>query len=148
MTTDRRAEPRELPSLAAAYRATRYRVEHPDGPFVLRIGVRSRTLDRLLTRHGHHTWAFLTAWNPLSEITPPEQNAARQAWLEHDASRRWWPIFAGRGEGDGWPAEVSLLILGISEFDASSLARIYRQAAVVVGTLGEPARLVWVTSPR
>jgi hypothetical protein len=134
--------------LETAYRATRYRVEHPDGSFVLRIGVRSRTLDRLLTRHGHRTWAFVTAWNPLSEITPSEQNAAWQSRLEYDASRRWGPIFAGRGEGDGWPAEVSLLILGISEFDASELARNYRQAAVVVGNFGEPARLVWITSPR
>jgi hypothetical protein len=130
--------------LAEAYLATNYRVEHPTGAFVLRVGARSRPLDRLLTRHGHRTWAFLTAWNPGSVLVPTEQSLARQRSLEYDVTRRWWPIFAGRGEGDGWAAEPSLLVLGIAEADAVALARDYRQAAIVCGALGEPARLVWV----
>lgn len=131
--------------LEAAYRATSYRVEHPDGAFTLRVGVRSRTLDRLLSKHGLRTWAYVTAWNPFSTIVPTEENLARQRWLEDEAARRWWPSFAGRGVGPGWAVEPSLLILGIVKSDAVLLGREQRQAAIVVGELQQPARLVWLT---
>ncbi len=141
--------------LEAAYRATDYHVSELrsltlpdrrrqfDGGIVLRIGVRSRSLDRLLTWHGQRTWAFVTAWNPFSQITPAEQNAFWQRDLESEILRRGWLAFAGQGQGEGWAAEASVLILGITESEAVDLGRTYRQAAVVVGSLGEPARLMW-----
>jgi len=131
-------------SHTAAYLATDYHVEHPDGAFVLRVGARSRHLDCLLTRHGHRTWAFTTAWNPASAIVPPEQNRARQADLEAEVARRGWVAFNGRGHGVGWAAEASLLLLGVAEAEAVELARTFRQAAIVVGERGEPARLVLI----
>jgi hypothetical protein len=130
-------------ALQAAYLATEYHVEHPEGGFVLRIGARSRTLDRLLDQHGQRTWAFLTAWNPLSVIVPMEQNVARQAQLEAEVQQRGWVMLAGRGQGAGWAAEASVLVLGITEPEAIALGQMFRQAAIVVGTHGESARLVW-----
>ncbi len=50
------------------------------------------------------------------------------------------------GEGacpEGLWREASYLILGISEREATELAKEHRQLAYLFGQLGGPARLVW-----
>ena len=54
-------------------------------------------------------------------------------------------FYHGEGKGDdgAWPAEPSLLILGVGEDEAAALARRFGQAAFVYGDRGAAARLVW-----
>jgi hypothetical protein len=110
-------------------------------PLVLRIGARNRELDRLLRRHGRRDWAFITAWNPRSRPLPDWRNEQRQRRLT-----RLFPLAlmgAGIGEDPAWPAEQSLCVLGLAVGRARRIARLFGQNAVVVGTRGGVARLIW-----
>ena len=133
--------------LRAAYEATAYWVEAgPGRRFAIRCGERSTDADELLVAAGVETWAFITACNPRSARLSDADNAARMDRLAKTIRDRGLPYLPGAGEGDDpdWPAEPSLLVLGIAEHEAASLARVWDQHAVVVGRRGEPARLVWI----
>ena len=130
-----------------AYRRTTYRVFEGDSEIDIRIGSAPPALERLLDNHGAATWAFLTAWNPRSNQLPPAENHARQRELLDTIDRHGWTALRGAGIGDDgtWPAEESLLVLGISRDQAVLLARRFGQAAIVVGERGGPAELVPVS---
>jgi hypothetical protein len=133
--------------LEAAYRNTDYWVDDaPDEPFAIRIGESCLELAVLLTAAGEFEWAFVTACNPGSIHLSEHDNQERMKKLEDAVRSRGWLHYHGNGVGrDGdWPAEPSLLIVGVSEREALELARSFGQNAIVAGRLGEPARLVWV----
>ena len=136
---------REHTVLEAAYRATSYFVDGPGGRFALRVGRASPHADALAEAHGATTWAYITAHNPGSTPSPPERNEARQRELKRAVAEAGYRFYRGEGMGDNgaWPAEPSLLVLGIREADAAALARQFGQAAIVFGERGGPARLVW-----
>ena len=133
--------------LRAAYEATAYWVQAgPERRFAIRCGVRSTDVDELLAAAGVETWAFITAANPRSVRLSDADNAARMAGLVDALRDRGHTHLPGAGKGDDadWPAEPSLLVLGIAEGEAEALARAFDQHAIVVGRRGEPARLAWV----
>jgi hypothetical protein len=128
-------------SLERAYLATYYVVFAGSAPIILRIGERNREFDRLLRRHGRREWAFITSWNPRSRLLPGWRNAQRQRRLA-----RLFPhalTGAGIGESCDWPAEDSLCVLGLAAGRARRTARLFGQYAVVAGTRGRMARLIW-----
>lgn len=53
------------------------------------------------------------------------------------------PMFSGEGIGDDgtWPAERSVLVLGIERAIAIELGRRFGQRAILCGRLGGPATL-------
>jgi len=119
--------------------------EVPGGSIEIRVGRRHPALDALLIGQGADAWAFLSAWNPASQRLADAENAARQRRLRDELTTLCLPIFSGHGvpdEGD-WPPEASLLVLGVSEAAALRIGHDHGQNAVVVGTHGGPARLVW-----
>lgn len=129
--------------LLSAYRNTRYGVRTPLGEIALRIDAPSAPLDALLRAAGCQTWVFISADNPGS-VADTTDNPARRARLLADVEALGLPWFAGRGIADDalWPAEESLLVLGLSEDDGKALGRKYGQIAVLAGALGGAARLV------
>lgn len=135
------------PDLERAYRATSYWVDEDAGRFTIRCDEPCPALDRLLADAGATNWAFLTAWNPRSTLLTPEENLARQWRLEDAVGRGGWTWHRGAGVADrgGWPAEPSLLVLGITLAEAKALGRAFGQHAILAGARGGPARLVWLT---
>lgn len=134
----------KLIALAAAYRATTYRVEAPGGRVDVRIGEAAPALDPC-----GPCWAIVTACNPGSVRLAAADNARRQALLAARVAASGWrflPACNLADDGD-WPSEPSLLILGIGAPAATALAAEFGQNALVAGDAGERARLVWV-SPR
>jgi|LakMenEpi03Aug12_release.lakeMendotaPanAssembly.Ray.scaffolds.fasta_scaffold272044_3 hypothetical protein len=137
----------DSPDLDAAYRATSYLVAMPDGGrVVVRCGERSEPLERFLAEAGVDHWAFLTACNPRSTRLGDAENALRMTRLDaalRDRGREW---LAGEGQGDAgdWPPEPSRLVLGIEEADAIAIGRLFEQNAIVAGSRGRAARLVWI----
>jgi hypothetical protein len=126
--------------LEAAYHATTYRVFSP--PIEIRTGAAPNALDQLLEQYSAVEWAFISAWNPMSQqLTPAENETAHQQLLEAVAA---FPHFEGAGVGDDglWEPERSLLILGINFDKAVELGRLFRQQAIVCGEKGGVARLV------
>lgn len=124
-----------------AYHNTDYRVKgfrHP-----IRIGELSSEADELLREHDFTEWAFITAWNPMSEPLGDAENRLRNAELKSQLSA--WVVMEGAGcaRDEKWPPEESFLVAGIPFESAVALARVYAQRAFVYGRAGEPAGL-WV----
>lgn len=134
------------PELESAYRSTSYSVIVPGRePISIRCGARCMPLDLLLAESRATNWAFITACNPRSAPLDEDANAERMMRLEMLVRGRGLNCFQGEGQADDgdWPPEPSLLVLGISEADAVSIAREFEQYAIVSGSRGGEARLVW-----
>jgi hypothetical protein len=121
------------PELIAAYEATHYVVEAPDGPFTLIIGEAQPRLQEVYRAHDAQSAAFLTAWNPFSEQAAASDNRAWQAELEQRAEALAIDQIRSRGVGSSgdWEPEDSTLIIGVSLADATALGRAFRQNAFV-----------------
>lgn len=118
--------------LREAYRSTHFNVLEP-APFTLRIGEPSEDLINLYRDHSVCTAAFLTAWNPLSQPTPQQENDRAQRQLEQRLHTVAVTVLPAIGEDTSgqWPGEPSVLALGLSRETAISLGTDYRQNAIV-----------------
>lgn len=136
MDATRRAE------LERAYRTTTYAA----GTLRLRIGARDAALDAMLDKMGAREWAYLTAWNPRGEPQSEAENRAGMRRLQAMLDAGDYEAIGGEAEGDDrvWPAEPSVLILDIAREDAEAIGRVFDQVAIVAGTRGGVAELVWL----
>ena len=136
--------PKAIVRLLQAYRRTTYVARTEDGIIRLRIGRRSLPLDRVMLRRGATSWAFITAYNPVSIPQSLEANKLAQGKLRRAIRRRGLTFWVGEGVGDDrrWPPEPSFLILDIEEERARAIGRKFGQLAVLVGRKRAPARLV------
>ena len=127
-----------------AYETTRFCVEDGARRVCFMAGSRSSKLDALLRRHGADHWAFLTAWNPGSVSLPRNANDTRQRELENQLAADGYTLLRGKGVGKDpeWPAEDSVLVLGIPRRQAVTMGRRFGQLAIVAGRRGSPPRLV------
>jgi hypothetical protein len=130
--------------LANLYRATTFRVESPDGIIDIRVGEKHPRIDALLSHHKVTEWAYITAWNPRSQLLSAEQNALAQVQLTDVVLERGLGFYGGSGIPDnpGWTAERSVWIAGISRQAAVELGARFGQNAIVVGTAGGVAELL------
>lgn len=131
------------PDLLAAYRKALY-VVYGAPELVIRIGERNDELDALLEADGLDTAAFLTAANPAGELQSKMENEISCAALHQALADAGYICYLGEGrdpEGD-WPAEPSILALGISRHEAEVIGRSYEQNAIVFIERGEPPALV------
>ncbi|MBL6721654.1 MAG: DUF3293 domain-containing protein [Planctomycetes bacterium] len=141
----------ERGALQQAYRNTAYEALGPGTQLDLRVDEPHAALDALLDATGRRSWAFMTACNPRSRTLPAEENEERQwaLWtlLEELGGEDGSPplLLPGRGRGltGAWPAEESVLALGIARLDALRLMRRFDQHAFLAGTRGGRAELVW-----
>jgi hypothetical protein len=135
-------------ALEVAYRLTTFYVDDPSGNFGIKLDEPCPQLDALLATHAATQWAYVTAWNPRSQLLSAENNAARHEELLVQVVRLGYPVITGRGQpaDADWVAEESLLILGIEENAAVLLGARFGQHAIVVGRAGECAELRWCES--
>lgn len=131
------------PRLLAEYARTRYVIDVEPEPLALWIGETNPAVDQLLEQHKVQQGAFITAWNPLSEPLPAEENAARTAELERLIRAQGFEYLTGRGIGPDptWVPEESFFILGIRLADAETLARKLRQFAYLWHQLGKETEI-------
>ncbi len=131
------------PRLTQAMRAAYARTDYEAGGEATRIGRRSAGLDALLRHHGARQAAFVTAWNPWSRPMPRGWNDRMLARLR--AVAQGSVLAEGEGRGKGW-AERHLLVAGDPRWIAT-LARRFRQHAIVTVAPGHPARILPVLQP-
>ena len=100
------------------------------------------------------SWAYITAWNPASQLLDDSENAARQDELRREvAARVVSDEVAAYYEGEGvpdvgdWTPEASLLIIGIDRGAASALGARFGQNAILVGDWGGRADLLLCEQP-
>jgi len=128
-----------------AYQATAYCATVDGENIRIRPGETDATLERALEARGATAWAYVTAWNPGSQLLSRSENDVRQRGLKDELERRGFEFAEGRGEPSDttWQPEESVLIFGIDEANAVALGMKHGQWAIVVGKRdGGPARLV------
>ena len=118
--------------LREAYLSTHFHVFGPS-LFTLRIGEPSQKIASLYLDHKISSAAFLTAWNPHSELTSLRVNERAQRLLEKKLYELSITVFHGFGEDASgkWPGEQSALALGISRDAAKQVGKEFRQNAIV-----------------
>jgi hypothetical protein len=119
--------------LIAAYFATDYGVQVGETKLVIRIGQSNPALAACLSHESTPTGAYLTAWNPEGEACSEGENDARHQELEATLRMSSVPFLRGSGQGrDGrWPAEDSVLAVGLSLAQAVDLGHRFAQNAFV-----------------
>jgi uncharacterized protein len=132
--------------LLAAYRQAEYMVHSPQT--VIRIGEPNRALDQLIAPA--RSAAFLGAANPGSEPRSEEENRVLAAALKQalEAAGRRYFDGEGRDPSGAWPAEPSVLVLGIARAEAAELACRFGQNAFVWCEPGKPPELAVVAKWR
>lgn len=131
------------PGLLAAYLGAEYVIfGEPD--IVLRVGEASAALEALLQETGADTAAFVTAANPGGLLAEAGDNALSTEALYRAQEQAGYTCLAGEGRDpqDEWPAEPSVLVLGISRAEAEILGRSYEQNAIVFVEKGRPPELL------
>lgn len=121
------------PRTVQAYLETEYRV-HGEPGLTLRVGQASSVLLSAHKLRKADCSAFLTACNPFSEPYDAALNAARQAALAKELSRRSLIFLPGIGQhpSNEWPGEDSFLVFGLT-----------LEAAKVLGLKFEQNGFVW-----
>jgi len=137
-------EPAVTAELLEAYRKAEYAVFF-EPEFVLRIGEYSAQLASLLSAEDVPTAAFITAYNPKSELFADKWNRELGTFLEHDVLVGGYSYFQGEGrDPEGiWKPEKSLLITGITKEAANRLAGKYGQHAFVFVDEGMVPEINW-----
>jgi hypothetical protein len=131
------------PELKQSYENADY-VVFGEPKLVFRIGERSPDLDALMKSHGAATAAFVSAANPDGERQSDAENrVAHEELLESE-----WLAGRSKYEGEGrdpqdqWPAEPSVLVVGIEREDAIAIGLGHAQNAIVFIEKGRAPELV------
>jgi hypothetical protein len=133
---------REL-GLWEAYIRAEYWVGHPENRLLLKVGKSAAGLSRLAPDSPvifgpEISWAYLTAWNPGSEIQMDFVNRKQQEELELFLRGSGYAVLPGvaRDPSHEWPDEESILVFGLGWEKALLLGRKFNQHAILAG-LGE-----------
>jgi len=122
--------------LLKAYQETTYEVMAP--PISIQIGVQNPVLDAFLQENDAQSWAFITAWNPQSQLLSHKENNRRHQELTKMVKNAGYPYFIGKGIGkkEDWEPELSLFIIHISKAKATETGSYFNQKAIVFGEKG------------
>lgn len=117
--------------LMQAYKNALYVARLPHATIELRVGEPCPLLADWLVAQGVKTAAFLTAFNPRSEVLSLQENESRHAQLLAAIAQLGLPACDGYGtdEGGDWPREISALVTGITLAQAMLLAEKFAQNA-------------------
>ena len=132
------------PTLIESYRKTIFRVWNVHTRVEFKVNLENPMLDSLLEAKNARTAAFITAYNPGSEKSSPEDNDRAHKALLGDLKSDGFRWLNGDGvdPNDIWKPETSVLILALDKSKATSLAKKYGQNAYVWIERGDPPQLV------
>jgi hypothetical protein len=126
-----------------AYLRAEYWVGFPDNRLLLQIGEPALGLSRLAPAAGggygpEEPWAYLTAWNPGSEVRMEFMNRQKQEDLELFLRGAGYSLLPGVAHDPSgqWPDEEGVLVFGLGWEKALMLGRRFHQNALLAG-LGE-----------
>ena len=115
-----------------AYLETDY-VVRAEPPVILRVGESSPGLSAIHRAHRVDCSVFITACNPYSQSLQEQENDRRHELLMQELKLRSLASLQGLGShpDNGWPPEVSCLVLGLNLEASKNLAARFEQNAVV-----------------
>jgi hypothetical protein len=128
-----------------AYLRTEYWVGYPEDRMLLQIGDPATGLSRLAAGAGSELasdepWAYITAWNPFSELRMDFLNREKQDEMELFLRGGGYSVLPGysRDPSGQWPDEEGVLVFGLGWEKALLLGRRFQQNALLAG-MGEEA---------
>jgi hypothetical protein len=126
--------------LLEAYKATCYEIINPK--IQIFIDIENEALFNFLKENYISSWCFITAWNPYSKELSNDENIHLNYRLEKELKD--YKIYDAQGQGTtvDWPPEPSFFVVDISEGDAMSLGKKYKQNAIVYGKNDGKAKLI------
>lgn len=110
----------------------------------IKIGGISVEFESYMEKENTSSWAFITAYNPMSRVLSPEENISRNEDLESKIKGYPYLHGAGRDPEGEWTPERSFLILDIKLEEATALAKEFEQKAIVYGEKGGVAELIMI----
>ena len=133
-----------MKALLKAYRETDFNVFNP--AITIKIGANNDLLNNLLLKHCVEEWAYITPFNPYSNVLSEEQNEQRYKELKNKIVN--YKYFEGEGVGKdlSWKPEKSFLILGITKEQAIEIGNYYEQNAIVYGIVYQLPELLILKS--
>lgn len=119
------------PALLQAYRSAHYQVQGHD--WQLHLGQPQPALRALYQRHAVQCATYLTACNPHSTLLSAADNALRMQQLRGQLQRAGWAWLDGQSTDPTgqWPAEDSVLVLGMGLSTARAWGQQWAQNAVL-----------------
>ncbi|WP_416308522.1 DUF3293 domain-containing protein [Neptunicella sp. SCSIO 80796] len=135
------------PQLVIAYQQAEYHVfDNNNSAFILKVGQFSQPLTKLYEMFDCDNATFITAFNPNSRPLTIAQNQQRQQLLIQDISNAACHFIhgAGRDPEGQWPAESSLLALGLDYSSSILLAEKFQQNAFLWCENNAIPELVWL----
>ena len=129
--------------LLLAYQQTHYHI-HCEPSFYLVPGKYCAELVELHRRFEANSSAFVTAWNPYSQMQSQEENGKRNQELLELISEMEYPYINGQGlhPSGNWPGEDSFLVLDIDRASAKSLGKSLEQNAIVFSDISAIPEIV------
>jgi hypothetical protein len=115
-----------------AYQNAEY-VIFAEPELVLLVGNYSEALKAIMTKTPFKQAAFITAYNPYSEIFDESENLKRHATLSTELTQLGFSFLLGEGRDKErqWPSEISVLVLNILNDTAKTLGNKYGQNAIL-----------------
>ena len=130
--------------LIEAYNATEYKVFSPT--IIITVGKLNKELDKLLFENNETEWSYITSCNPYSRDCSEDENKNYyESLLQHVSDYKYYEG-VGQGINTSWPAEKSILIIGISESQAIQIGNKYNQNAIVLGKYEQVAELKFLNA--
>lgn len=108
------------------------------------IGFHSDELEAYLEKENASSWAFITAYNPMSVVLNPEENEMRNQKLKGKIAQYQFLEGEGRDPSGEWIPERSFLVPNISLENAIGLAKEFEQRAIMYGEKGGVAELIMI----
>ena len=132
------------PDLRAAYQATHYVIQRPDGDLIVQIGQQNPELAAFQTQQDAYSGAYLTAWNPYSQIATSEDNVAANSFLEAELAQAGLKYLSclGKDPTGQWTAEPGFWIFNADRRWLQRVGRRFRQNAVVFSGPANVPRLL------
>lgn len=136
--------------LLDSYKKTHFSVNGPTGTFILRTDCYSAELEASHKRNYVRTSAYITAHNPASEPQTDIWNSDAQKAMEAEVAASGFKTVPGSGidPNNEWPAEPSILILGIDKDDALDLGKRFGQNALLFSASDAIPTLIFPTLPQ
>jgi hypothetical protein len=120
-----------IPELLEAYTLTVYTIAGSEGSLTLHVGHRSDWLARELGTHNASCAAFVTAYNPGSELQPDASNRLRNAELLRTIQGRPYLVVDAIAPDGRWPVEKGYLVFGLEKESALNIGKAFGQVAIL-----------------
>lgn len=130
-------------SLAKAYRKAIYEI-NSQPKISITIGKTNLDLHKIYRAKACNNGAFITAYNPNSQLLSPNINRFRHFYLQKKLNSHLYLPAISKDPNGIWPAELGFWVCGITLNQAKHIGQSFAQNAIVYADKNTIAKLIWL----